>query len=205
MCHATPSNPPIKCCRFRDHLCSHRGLAGAIPSMAERRPSTLSVASEATQQSPKVGNANQSCKCSAKACESKCQEQIQHPFIRCFQSKRLMFPPMAIRYHVLCAWNRRLNTKFGVARCVSSNIMEVGSRLKQQETRVANITCSTQRSWHGCVGRRSSKRTISTTTLQKPSMKGLATMDAEDGKACSTLVDLASGTVTGHYLLLRIE
>ena len=51
---------------FRSHLCSHCGLAGAIPSMAVRRPSTLSVASEATQQSPKVGNANQSCKCSAK-------------------------------------------------------------------------------------------------------------------------------------------
>ena len=83
------------------------------------------------------------------------------------KSKRLMFPPVASRCHVLCAWNRRFNTKFGVARCVSSNQIAAGTRLKLQGTRVANISCSTLRSWHGCIGRRSWKRTIPTKTLQK--------------------------------------
>ena len=149
---------------------SHRWLGSSIKS----------VASKATQQSPTVGNANQICKCSAKLVSQNAKKEFNI----------LSFDVPTNGDSISCSVCLESSTQheiWGRKACVLS-LMEVGSRLKQQGTRVANIICSTQRSWHGCVGRRSSKRTIPTTTLQKPSMKGLAAMDVEDGKACSTQV-----------------
>ena len=97
--------------------------------MARARPSIDRVESKATTQSSNVGNAKKSEKCSAKLVS---REVKEHPtslpssfVVRRFglQEKKLMFPLVVTRCHVMCAWNRRLNTKMEVEWCVSLNQM----------------------------------------------------------------------------------
>ena len=145
---------PLSVATFCGHLRStltvfHCQFAVARQSIARRRPPIKGAVLTATTESQKVGNAKPSGKYSAKLVSRKVKKNptsLHSIFAVRWFALQSKFPLVASRCHVLCARNRQPNTKIGVAWCVSSNEMEAVSRLKLQETRVANISNSTLRS-----------------------------------------------------------
>ena len=154
MCHATPSNPPTTCCRFLWPFVFHvKRLSLSTCSCETINGGSRDPRSRAwpqKRQRPKVGNDKQSGKMLGKACESKGQEQ--HTFIRCSS-----FGGSSCRARGGCSHLWRVDLiccvlgifdstrKLGSHGACRQNKMGAGSRLKLQETRVANISCGTLR------------------------------------------------------------